>query len=427
MSQFRAFRELRDSMSELIYGLLGRTLGHSWSVPIHRALGCDSYRLIELEPEDIGSFLMQENIGGLNVTIPYKRDVMRYCGIISPEAEVIGSVNTIIRDGNGKLVGHNTDYFGLKYMADLAGIDFCGAKTVVFGSGGASLTAQYAAKTSGADTIVVVSRNGNNNYDNLSLHYYADIIINATPLGMFPKVGVMPADPSLFPNCRGVFDMIYNPCRTALIMRAQKLKIPCSGGLPMLVAQAVKSEELFYKKRFSSYITSSILQDMRRNMQNIVLIGMPGSGKSAVGMALSRLTGRTLIDIDERIVKKAGISIAEIFSASGEENFRQMERDEVFRAGLENGVIIVTGGGVVKDARNYAPLRQNGRIYHIERNLSALPRDGRPLSENADLTIMYRNRIPMYEHFRDCAVYNCGTIESTADKIWRDFIENTCD
>ena len=413
-------------MSGLVYGLLGRTLGHSWSVPIHNSLGCDTYRLIELEPDQLDTFLHRDDIGGLNVTIPYKKDVMPYCAVVSPEARAIGSVNTIVRKADGSLSGHNTDVFGFRYMAERAGIDFNGSKTVIFGSGGAALTAQYAAKSGGAKQVVVISRSGENHYGNLSRHYDADILVNATPVGMYPKVGEAPANPALFPNCRGVLDMVYNPFRTALILRAQELKLPCSGGLPMLVEQAVKAEELFFKKRFSSRIVSRILGDMERTMQNVVLIGMPGSGKSTVGRALSELTGRELVDMDACIVEHAGMTIQEIFCVSGEDGFRRLEREEITRAGLLNGKILVTGGGTVKDERNYAPLRQNGRIYHLERELSLLPRQGRPLSEHASLEAMYRERLPMYRRFRSCVIENSGTPADTAEKIWRDFCENTC-
>lgn len=414
-------------MSDKLFGLVGRTLGHSWSVPIHRALGCSSYRLFELEPNELEGFFRREDIGGINVTIPYKREVMHYCGFISPEAEAIGSVNTIIRDENGTLCGYNTDLFGLSYMAESAGIDFAGTKTVIFGTGGAALTARYAAASSGAEEVVLISRNGENNYENLSLHRDAHILINATPLGMYPDVGKAPCDPAFFPDCRGVLDLVYNPLRTALILRAQELGIPCAGGLSMLVAQAVKAGELFCKKRFFSPVISRILNDIRQNTENIVLIGMPGSGKSVVGRSLSALSGRELIDTDACIEKRAGASIPEIFRVSGEDEFRRLEREEIARAGLKNGVIIVTGGGAVKDERNLAPLRQNGRIYWLRRDLNMLSRKGRPLSENADLEKMYRERLPMYERFSDCTTENSGTPEAAAERIWRDFCENTCD
>lgn len=410
-----------------LFGLLGRSLGHSWSVPIHNALGCSSYRLIELEPEELEGFFFREDIGGINVTIPYKREVMRYCGFISPEAERIGSVNTIIRDENGTLCGYNTDLFGLSFMAKTAGVDFAGAKTVIFGSGGAALTARYAALSAGASEVVLISRSGENNYENLSLHFDAHILINATPLGMYPDVGKAPCDPALFPNCRGVLDLVYNPLRTAFILRAQELGLPSAGGLSMLVSQAVKSGELFYKKHFFSPVTSSILNGIRQKMENIVLIGMPGCGKSVVGKSLSSLTGRELIDIDACIEKRVGISIPEIFRISGEDEFRRLEREEIERAGLKNGVIIVTGGGAFKDGRNYAPLRQNGRIYWLRRDISLLSRNGRPLSENADLEAMYLERLPMYERFCDCTIENSGAPKAAAEKIWRDFCENTCD
>lgn len=412
-------------MGDNIYGLLGRKLGHSWSVPIHAALGCQDYRLIELEPEELAGFLAQPNIGGLNVTIPYKRDVMPLCDVIDEDALAIGSVNTLVRRADGKLYAWNTDAAGFRWMAERAGISFQGQKTVILGSGGASLTAQAVTRRMGAREVVVISRSGANNYETLFRHADADIVVNTTPVGMYPNTGISPVDLSIFPHCKGVLDVIYNPRRTALLLQAETLGIPCSDGLPMLVAQAKAAEEHFFETSISDGENERILAMLRRETANMVLIGMPGSGKTTVGAALAALTGREAIDIDQRIVEKAGCSIPEIFAREGEAAFRALEREATAEAGKLSGKIILTGGGVVKDARNYAPLRQNGRIYHLIRNLNALATDGRPLSQGADLSAMWVERAPLYTRFRDAAIDNNGAVAETAAAIWRDFCENS--
>ena len=410
-------------MNERIYGLLGRTLKHSYSVPIHRALGNEAYALYELEPDALGEFLSRADIGGLNVTIPYKRDVMAYCAELDETARAIGSVNTIVRRADGKLAGYNTDAYGLNYMASRAGISFSGKKVIILGSGGASLCAQYVARAEGAREIVVVSRGGADNYDNLGRHADAQILINATPVGMYPHTGELPADPALFPICEGVLDLIYNPRRTALAFRAEELNIPCSDGLSMLTAQAKAAEELFFGKTIADTQNERILRFLRQSMQNIVLIGMPGCGKTTIGAALAKLTGRSAIDLDEQIVLAAGKTIPEIFADSGEAAFRALEREEAQRWGKESGLILITGGGVVKDDRNYQPLKQNGRIYQIERDLALLPREGRPLSQSSDLVAMQRERAPLYARFRDAVIANDTIPEDAAERIWQDFCE----
>ena len=412
-------------MTEKIYGLLGRKLGHSWSVPIHTALGCQGYRLIELEPEELEGFLSQPNIGGLNVTIPYKRDVMPFCDVIDPMAQAIGSVNTLTRRADGKLYAFNTDAAGFCWMAERAGISFAGKKTVVLGSGGASLTAVACAKKLGAREVVVISRSGEHNYDNLGRHADADIVVNTTPVGMYPNNGAAAVDLTAFPKCSGVLDVVYNPRRTALLLQAEELGIPCSDGLPMLVAQAKAAEEHFFEKSIPDSENERILAQLRRECTNIVLIGMPGCGKTTVGQALAKLTGREAVDVDQRIVARAGCSIPEIFARDGEAAFRALEREETAEAGKLSGKIILTGGGVIMDQRNYGPLHQNGRIYHLIRDLDILPTDGRPVSQSTDLHALWERRAPFYARFRDAAIENSGTVEETAAAIWRDFCENS--
>lgn len=412
-------------MSGRIYGLLGRRLGHSYSPGIHAQLGCSDYRLIELEPDELESFLRQDALGGVNVTIPYKVAVMPFCDRLSPEAEAIGSVNTIVRNEDGTLTGYNTDAAGLEYTIRRAGISLEGKKVLIFGSGGASLSARYVAAGMGAAQVIVISRTGEDNYENISRHADADILINTTPVGMFPNEDGMAADPALFPACSGVIDLVYNPRRTDLLLRAEELGIPCAGGLPMLVHQAKVAEEHFLGVPIDNSRTEDILASMSEQTNNLVLIGMPGCGKSTVGELLGSISGREIIDLDANIAASAGMSIPDIFAAEGEAGFRRREHEAVLAASQKRGCIIVCGGGVVVTPSNCAPLRRSGRVYQIGRDISLLSREGRPLSLDADLEKMYNIRKPLYESFRDICVMNDGTPQETAEDIWRDFCENT--
>ena len=408
-------------MAERIYGLLGARLGHSWSVPIHAALGNDAYQLYELEPPELAPFLRREDIGGLNVTIPYKRDVMPLCDGLHPTAKAIGSVNTIVRQPDGALVGYNTDIDGFLYMAHRAGISLNGKKVVILGAGGASLTAQAASRQARAREIAVISRSGPDDYDHLDRHADAEVLVNTTPVGMFPHTGAAPVDLTRFPRCQGVLDVIYNPRRTALVLQAESLGIPCSDGLPMLVAQAKRAEEHFFRRAIPDQENERILAQLRQETCNIVLIGMPGCGKTTVGQALAALSGREALDLDQQIVEKAGKSIPQIFAEQGEAAFRALEREVVAEAGKLTGKLLLTGGGVVTVPENYGPLRQNGRIYHLVRDLDALPTEGRPLSQSTDLRALWETRAPLYARFRDVVIQNSGTVQETAQEIWRDF------
>ncbi|HBR08518.1 MAG TPA: shikimate kinase [Clostridiales bacterium] len=414
-------------MGKRIYGLLGRRLAHSYSVSIHRMMGNADYRLIPLEPEELPGFMGREDIGGLNVTIPYKLDVMRYCDRISPEAREIGAVNTVIcRDG--KLRGYNTDKYGFEWMVKRAGIGFSGKKVLILGSGGASRTALAAARSLGAAETVVVSRSGPENYGNIGRHADVEILINTTPAGMYPNNLDAPVSVADFPRCAGVLDVIYNPRRTALLMEAERLKIPCAGGLTMLVAQAKAAAELFFDRKIPDGNIPEITGKLRRETENIVLIGMPGSGKSEIGKVLSQMTGRPLSDTDDMVSMAVGESIPDIFASRGEAAFRALEREAVRTAAKESGRIVVTGGGVVLDSGNYPPLHQNARIYHILRATELLETAGRPLSgDAAALGAMSKKRMPLYARFRDAAIENDGAVSDAAREIWRDFCENTCD
>ncbi len=425
---------------EKIYGLLGRTLGHSWSAPIHKALGCEGYRLFELEPGELEGFLRREDVGGLNVTIPYKRDVMKYCDALDPAAEAIGSVNTLVRR-EGKLYGYNTDIDGFLYMLRRAEISLRGKKAVILGSGGASLTAQAAARQEGAREIVVVSRTGEVHYENLpERHADAEVLVNTTPVGMWPRLEGQPVDLRLLPAVTDVADVIYNPGRTNLLLQAEELdhwrrmpgyalsppggrSIRYTGGLPMLVHQAKRAEELFFGRPVPDEETEKITARLWRDQANLVLAGMPGSGKTTVGRELARLSGKPFVDLDEEIVRKAGKPIPEIFASQGEGPFRQLEHEVLTEACSRSGQIIATGGGAVLWSENRAAMRRTGRVYHLRRRLEDLPTEGRPLSQAGKLAEMERVRDPLYTAAADCAVSNEFSPEETAGTIWRDFCE----
>ncbi|MBQ3103853.1 MAG: shikimate kinase, partial [Oscillospiraceae bacterium] len=354
-------------------GLLGEKLGHSYSPAIHRRLGDYEYVLIEKAPEEVGEFLQSGSFHGINVTIPYKKTVIPYCAELSDTARAIGAVNTVVRREDGTLYGDNTDAYGFTYMVKKAGIEVTGAKALVLGSGGASATVCAVLHSLGAREVVVISRGGENNYENLSRHADAEIIVNTTPLGMYPHNGVSPVELSDFPACRGVLDVVYNPRRTALCLQAEERGIPWESGLTMLVAQAKRAGELFTGKEIADACIDAITKALRAEMENIILIGMPGSGKSSIAEALSQMLSRKAVDSDAEIVRRAGKSIPEIFAREGEDAFRRLESEVLRDLGKESGLIIATGGGVVKRAENYAPLHQNGTIFHIRRALSDLP------------------------------------------------------
>ena len=397
-------------------GLLGRKLGHSYSPQIHNLLGDYSYVLFEKEPEELENFLKNGDFSGLNVTIPYKKEVIPYLSELSPTAKKMGCVNTVLRRSDGTLYGHNTDYFGFTSLVRHAGLSVAGKKVLVLGSGGASNTAVAALKDLGASPVVI-SRSGENNYGNLHLHRDAAAIVNATPVGMYPNTGVSPIDLKLFPHLEGVLDVIYNPARTQLLLDAEKLGIPRENGLWMLVAQAKEAAEVFTGGKISDEVIEKIYRELSHQMKNIVLIGMPGCGKSTIGTLLAEKLGRTLADADEKIISLAGKSIPDIFAQDGEPTFRDWETKALAELGKQSGLVIATGGGCVTQKRNYPLLHQNGYLVWLERDCSVLPTDGRPLSQANDLGKMYAARKPLYEVFADIRVENAGTPAETVRKI----------
>ena len=397
-------------------GLLGRKLGHSYSPQIHALLGDYTYSLFEKEPEDVGDFLKYGDFDAINVTIPYKKTAMDYCAELSPQAQKMGSVNTLIRRPDGTLLGHNTDYFGFMSMVQRSGLQPKGKKALVLGSGGASVTAVAVLKELGAE-VVVISRSGENNYDNLSRHCDAAMICNCTPVGMYPHNGCSSVDLSLFPKLEGVLDMIYNPARTALLMDAKKRGLVAENGLWMLVAQAKEAAEWFTGSAIPHECIGQIHQALRRQMENIILIGMPGCGKSTIGKLLAEKSGKNFADADARIEELAGKPIPQIFSDDGEEIFREWETKALTELGKQSGLVIATGGGCVTKERNYPLLHQNGTILWLQRSTDQLATNGRPLSQGKDLSEMYRVRKPLYAQFADLTAENGGTPEYAADKI----------
>lgn len=397
-------------------GLLGRKLGHSYSPQIHRELSCYEYKLYEKEPEELEAFLKSGTFDGLNVTIPYKKAVMAYLDEISPEAAAIGSVNTIVNRG-GKLTGYNTDAFGFSWLLQKSGVEAADKKALVFGSGGASVTVCHVLKSLGADPVVVISRTGENNYENLDRHLDAKLLINATPLGMYPNNGESPVDLTRFSALDGVLDVVYNPARTALMLQAERLGIPHASGLSMLVAQAKKACEYFTGNPVPDAEIDRIERLLSRQMENIILIGMPGCGKSSVGKALAAALNRTFLDADEEIVRRAGCSIPEIFAAQGEPAFRALEAAVLSDLGKQSGIVLATGGGCVTRPENYPSLHQNGCIVWLTRDLSLLPTDGRPMSQANSPESLWERRKALYEQFSDIKAANDGTISECVNAI----------
>ena len=399
-----------------MYGLLGEHLPHSFSPQIHMCLGNEDYHLFETAPENLEKFLTSGKFKGINVTIPYKKAVIPFLDEISEEARKIGAVNTIaVRDG--KLCGDNTDYFGFKYMVEKSGITVKDKKALVLGSGGASLTVQTVLRDMGAMDVLVVSRNGEINYTNIYDNTDTDIIVNTTPVGMYPDNMNSPVDLSKFPRLCGVLDVVYNPLKTRLVMEAEKMGIPASAGLSMLVAQAKKAHEIFFNTVIDDDVCEKIEKILRLQMSNIVLIGMAGCGKSTIGKILSQKLGKEFADTDEMIEKAEERSIPQIIERMGEDFFRCCENLAVNIVGKEKSQIIATGGGIITRPENYMPLNQNGIIVFINRDGDKLPTRGRPLSQMYGVKALYEKRMPLYKQFAHIEVDGNGTPDQVADQI----------
>lgn len=398
------------------YGLLGRKLGHSYSPQIHGMLADYEYKLYEVADDKVADFLKETDLGGMNVTIPYKKTVMESCVYLSETARKMGCVNTLVREDDG-WHGYNTDYYGFCSLVRISGIDMNGRKVLVLGSGGASNTVCRAAEDLGASQVVVISRQGENNYGNLDRHADAEIIVNTTPVGMYPNNGNAALDLKLFPKCEGALDVIYNPSKTAFLLQAEELGIKHAGGLYMLTAQAKRSSELFTGKTIADSEIDRITDVLAKEMGNIILIGMPGSGKTEIGRRIAAKTGRRFIDADKAIEESAGRPIPEIFKTDGEEYFRELETKVLAELGKLSGAVIATGGGAVTRERNYPLLHQNGSIVWIKRALDQLPVDGRPVSQSNPLNELYEARKDKYAAFADISVDNDADIETAAERV----------
>ena len=382
------------------FGLLGEKLGHSFSPQIHKMLGGYDYGLFEVAPQELDAFMRRADFDGINVTIPYKKAVVPYCASLSETARQTGSVNTIVKLRDGSLYGDNTDCFGFAAMLRKHAVPV-GGKVLVLGDGGVAPSIKAALSVMGADEIITVSRRGDNNYVNLSRHYDAKLIVNATPVGMYPGNGERLIGLERFTACRGVADVIYNPLRTGLVLDAGALGIPACGGLYMLVAQAARSCELFTGSSIDEQSVDEVYITLLNSVKTIVLIGMPGCGKTTVAGELGALLGRPVFDCDEELVKRCGMGIPEYISRFGKGCFRELETAVLAELGKKSGVIIATGGGVVMRERNYDILRQNGDIVFLRREVSVLPVDGRPISQAGPLSVLADFRTPLYERWCD--------------------------
>lgn len=398
-------------------GLLGAKLGHSFSPRIHGELADYPYDLFEIPENELDAFMKSDRFDAMNVTIPYKQAVIPYLADLTDAAARIGAVNTVKRLPDGKLVGHNTDYDGFCDLARDLGVPFTGKKVVVLGSGGASKTAVVAAKDLGANEVVVISRSGEDNYDNLERHANADILVNTTPVGMYPKNGETPVNLDTFPHLLAVLDVIYNPARTALLLDAETRGIPCRNGLLMLVSQARRAAEFFLDAKIEDGEVKRVCDMLARETENIILIGMPGCGKSTLGRLIAERLSREFVDLDAEIVKNAGCSIPEIFENEGEEGFRAHETRAVADACKKSGLVIATGGGVVTRARNLPLMRQNGRILFLDIKPDDLPTDGRPLSKAKTPAVLYAERLPLYRAAADEIIPVSRDIDENMQKI----------
>ncbi len=415
------------------YGLIGEHLPHSFSPEIHKRIGDYRYEIKELSPEELGPFLEKRDFKGINVTIPYKQAVIPYLDEIDEAAKEIGAVNTIVNRG-GKLFGYNTDFGGLKALFERAGISVSGKKAIIFGNGGTSHTAEAVLKALGARAVLktdlIPSDGVITNEEAVLRHSDAEILVNTTPCGMFPKLYGMAADPADFPKAKGVIDVVYNPLRTDFIQHAQSLGIPARGGLYMLVMQAILASEHFFDKKIPAERAESIYQELLRMKKNIVLIGMPCSGKTTVGKMLAKMLEMDFCDSDEVIIKKSGMEIADIFAKDGEKAFRRIESEVIAELSGKTGTVIATGGGAILNPENIRNLSKNGKIYFIDRPPENLiPTADRPTASSFDaIKKRYKERYPIYIKSADKIIGADCCADEVAEKIKEDFLyENFSD
>ena len=407
------------------FGLLGRTLGHSFSPRIHNALGNTNYELFEREPSQLQEFFADQELQGINITFPYKVNALEACDVVDPRAERIGCVNTMVRK-DGKWHGYNTDYDGFVFTLEHAGINVSGKECIILGDGASSATVHVALEDLGAKSITHLSRKTAPLYTDAPNYYEtAQIIINCTPIGMYPHNPANLIDIMQFSKLEGVVDLIYNPRRTVLLLQAEMMDIPYCDGLPFLVAQGVEAANHFQGESFGTKEIEQILRDMRREKENIILIGMPGVGKTTVGKAIGKEMGRTCIDVDQELAKEIG-DISTYITEQGEAAFREKEAEMIAKLGTETGLVISTGGGCVTVPKNYAHLRQNGRIYQLTQPVEKLSTSGRVLSGGGieRLRELEETRTPMYESFAQCIVEHNRNAPETVAVILEDFEAN---
>ena len=399
------------------FGLLGKTLKHSFSPQIHKLLSDYEYDLIEVNENGLEEFVKSGKYDGFNVTIPYKKEIIKYLDAVDETAKEIGAVNTVISK-NGKLLGYNTDWFGMEYALKKAKINLFDKKVLILGSGGTSNTAKFVAKHLGAREVLIVSRSGEVNYQNCYEHSGVEIIINTTPVGMFPNNYESPIDLTRFKNLEGVFDAIYNPDTTNLTFSAKELGIKYSNGLAMLVAQAKMASELFINSAISDDKIDKAVLSIKKQKSNIVLIGMAGVGKSTLAKELSKKLSMPFVDTDSLIEQKENKKISEIFAEYGQEYFRKVESEVLMEVGKGTGKIIATGGGIVERKENHFYLKQNGVIFNLVRDLEKLDRKNRPLSTDIDaVKKLFEKRKDKYIEFSDFTVDNNGELDKTLNRI----------
>ena len=411
-------------------GLIGEHLGHSYSQRIHETLGGYPYELIEVAPQDLDAWMKNKDFAALNVTIPYKKAVIPYLEELDERARRIGAVNTIVND-HGRLIGKNTDYYGCRFMLEQAGIEIQDRKVILLGNGGAAQAVPAVLEDLGAAAIVKVKRNPSPEtltYEEAYRdHSGAQVIVNTSPVGMFPAQEGIPVELDRFPQLESVADVIYNPHRTRLIVEAQKRGCRTATGLSMLTAQAAEAIEAFIGKPVAPKSILRMTAELAREKMNLVLIGMPGCGKSTIARKLAEISGRPAVDIDQRIVERIGMPIRDFFAQQGEARFRQIEAEILAEVTLQTGQIIATGGGIVKDWENVRRLRQSGKVYFLDRSLDQLETDpSRPLSSSREaLRQLYDQRIDLYRAACDQQIENNGSADETARRLWQDWLMET--
>lgn len=410
------------------YGCIGEHLVHSFSREIHGALAPYLYELKDIPMGTLDQFMTERSFKAINVTIPYKQDVIPYLKEVEPTAAMIGAVNTIV-NRNGALYGYNTDFGGMCALIRRTGIDVKGKKVLILGTGGTSKTAMAVAQHLGAASVYRVSRSekpGVLTYDSVKQsHLDAQILINTTPRGMFSREGGMSIDPRLFPQLSGAIDAVYNPLRTEFILQARKMEVPASGGLYMLVTQAVLASEIFLDTKYPEDVIEQVYRKIKANKENIVLTGMPGSGKTSIGTLLAQKLGRPYFDVDEKITEFTGMTPAQIITAQGEKAFRDIETETIRKLSPENGAVIATGGGAILRPENMDALRMNGRIFFLDRPVEQLiPTEDRPLSSTRDAILQrYNERYDLYVSTADAVIPNESTPEAAAELVERSFFQ----